>query len=159
MPNRLAAPHCLISKNGDVPMRAHRLLPALVIACWLVAPVGARGPAWKHITTSADGLTSFYMDAKGSVAHGSTRRVRLLFDFSQLQQDPDTLIEHRSMVETASIDCRRRTLATIEATSYAENMGRGRAVVTQTSPQPLKQVVAAPESIDERVINFVCDAR
>jgi hypothetical protein len=59
-----------------------------------------------------------------------------------LQQDPDTLIEHR--VEMASIDCQRRTPATIDASSYAENMGRGRAVVTQTWPQALKQVVAAP---------------
>ncbi len=140
-------------------MPAHRLLPALVIVGALAAPAGARAVAWQHITTSADGFTSFYFDAKGSVMHGSARRVRLLFDFKQLQQDPDTLIEHRSMVETASIDCRRRTLATIDATSYAEHMGRGRAVVTQASAQPLKPVVAAPGSIDERVVDFVCGAR
>jgi hypothetical protein len=140
-------------------MRAHPLLPALLIVCGFAAPAGARGKAWTHVTTSADGLTSFYLDAKGSMMHGSPRHVRLLFDFKQLQQDPDTLIEHRSMVETASIDCQHRTLATIEATSYAEHMGRGRAVVTQTSPQPLKPVVAAPNSIDEHVVDFVCRAR
>ena len=140
-------------------MRIHRSLPALLIVCAFAAPADARAAAWTHITTSADGFTSFYMDAKGSTTHRSPRRVRLLFDFSQLQQDPDTLIEHRSMVETASIDCRHRTLATIDATSFAEHMGRGRAVVTQTSPQPLKPAVAAPGSIDERVIDFVCHAR
>ena len=140
-------------------MRIKRLLPALVIVCWFIAPVHAGRPAWKHITTSADGLTSFYLDAKRSVTRGSPRRVRLLFDFSKLQQDPDTLIEHRSMVEGASIDCQRRTLAPIEATGYAENMGRGRAVVTMASPQPLKAVAAAPGSIDARVIDFVCQAR
>jgi hypothetical protein len=42
-----------------------------------------------------------------------------------------TLIEHHSMVEAASIDCRRRTLATIEATNYAEDVARGRAVVAR----------------------------
>ena len=134
-------------------------LPLLMIVCCFAAPADALGLAWKHVATSDDGLANFYMDAKSVVAHGSLRRVRLLFDFSKLQQDPDSLIEHRSIVEVASIDCRRHALAPIEATSFAGNMGAGRAVVTTTSPQPLRHVVAATASIDERVIDFVCKVR
>jgi hypothetical protein len=134
-------------------------LHALIIVCCFAAPADAFGSAWKHITTSDDGLANFYMDAKSVVVRGSIRRVRLLFDFSKLQQDPDSLIEHRSIVEVASIDCRRHALAPIEAISFARNMGRGRAVVTMASPQPLRHVVAATASIDERVIDFVCKLR
>jgi len=35
-------------------------------------------------------------------------------------------------------------------------MGDGRVVAESTSPQPLRHVTATPESIDERVIDFVC---
>jgi hypothetical protein len=87
--------------------------------------------------------------------------VQLLFDYTELQQDPDTLIEHRSTIELASVDCRDRRLAAIEATSYSRNMGRGTAVV-QNPPDPggrLRYVHAAPGSIDDKVVTFVCTAR
>ncbi len=134
-------------------------LHALIIVCCFAAPADALGLAWKHIATSDDGLANFYMDAKSVVVHGTMRRVRLLFDFSKLQQDPDSLVEHRSIVEVASIDCRRHALAPIEAVSFAGNMGRGRVVVTMPSPQPVRHVVAATASIDERVIDVVCKVR
>ena len=123
-----------------------------------IAPSHALGLMWKHITSSDDGLTNFYMDINGVVVQGSIRRVRLLFDFSQVQQDPDTLIEHRSVVEVASIDCRHHSLAPIEATSYSENMGRGRTVLRSAPAQP-RPVIAASASIDERVIDFACKVR
>jgi Surface-adhesin protein E len=131
---------------------------ALIIWCFAI-PADALAAAWKHIAVSDDGLVNFYMDAEGVAAKGSTRRVRLLFDFSVVQQDPDTLIEHRSTIEMALLDCRRRTIAPIEAVSYAENKGRGRPVVSTKSPQPLRHVAAAPQSIDERVVEFVCQVR
>jgi len=53
----------------------------------------------------------FYVDAKDVVAHGPIRRVRLLFDFSQVQQDPDTLIEtsldRRSRIDRLSASLAR----------------------------------------------------
>ena len=127
--------------------------------CCFVIPNDALAAVWKHIAVSNDGLVNFYMDAKSVAAKGSTRRVRLLFDFSKMQQDPDTLIEHRSTIEMAFLDCRHHTIAPIEAISYAENMARGRAVVATKSPEPLRHVVAAPKSIDERVVDFVCQVR
>jgi hypothetical protein len=138
-------------------MPAARLF-ALIVCCF-ATPTDALAAAWKHIAASNDGLVNFYMDAKSVAAKGSIRRVRLLFDFSKVQQDPDTLIEHRSMIETALLDCRHRTIAPIEAVSYSEDMGRGRPLVSTKSPQPLRHVVAAPESIDGRVVDFVCQVR
>jgi hypothetical protein len=138
-------------------MPAVRLF-ALAICCFAI-PTCALAAAWKRIAVSDDGLVTFYMDAESVAAKGSTRRVRLLFDFSKVQQDPDTLIEHRSTIEMALLDCRRHTIAPIEAISYAENKGRGRPVVSTKSPQPLRHVVAAPQSIDERVVDFVCQYR
>lgn len=87
------------------------------------------------------------------------RRARLLFDFTSVQQNPDTLVEHRSAVEVASVDCRRHALAMIESTDYAMNMGRGAAMTKMKSPQPARYVVAASGSIDERMVDFVCGAR
>jgi hypothetical protein len=134
-------------------------LHALIVVCCFAGPADARDLTWKHITASHDGLTNFYVDARSVVAHGTVRRARLLFDFSKLQQGPDTLIEHRSMVEVTSIDCGHNALAPINATKYAQNMGQGHTVVTATSSQPLRHVVAASGSIDERVIDFVCKMR
>src|ERR1700733_9448203 len=79
------------------PMPAVRLF-ALTICCFAI-PTEALAAAWKHIAVSDDGLVNFYTDVESVAAKGSTRRVRLLFDFSKVQQDPDTLIEHRSIIE------------------------------------------------------------
>ena len=122
-------------------MPAVRLF-ALTICCFAI-PTEALAAAWKHIAVSDDGLVNFYTDVESVAAKGSTRRVRLLFDFSKVQQDPDTLIEHRSIIEIAFLDCRRRTIAPIEAISFSENKGRGRPLVSTKSPQPLRHVVAA----------------
>ena len=135
-------------------MPAIRLF-ALIICCFAI-PTDALAAAWKHISVSDDGLVNFYMDAERVAAKGSTLRVRLLFDFSKVQQDPDTLIEHRSTIEIAFLDCRRRTIAPIEAISYSGNKGRGRPVVfdeISTTASPRRR---GPQSIDERVVDFVC---
>jgi hypothetical protein len=131
---------------------------ALIIICF-ATPTGALAAAWRHIAVSDDGLVNFYMDAKSVAAKGSTRRARLLFDFSKVQQDPDTLIEHRSTIEMVFLDCRSRTIAPIEAISYSDHKGLGQPVISTKSPEPLRHVVAAPKSIDGRVLDFVCQVR
>ena len=83
-------------------MPAVRLF-ALIICC-LAIPTDALAAAWKHVAVSDDGLVNFYVDAESVAAKGPTLRVRLLFDFSKVQQDPDTLIEHRSTIEIAFLD-------------------------------------------------------
>jgi hypothetical protein len=132
---------------------------ALVAACFIAVPVNAAIQAWEHVTASDDSLTNFYVDARSVAAHGSTRLVRLLFDYAQLQQNANTLVEHRSSVELVLIDCRHRAIAPIEAIHYGGNMGHGGVVARETSPQPLRQVLATPASIDERVVDFVCESR
>ena len=139
-------------------MRAGRWF-GLVACCCVTALGHATGLAWTHITASDDGLLNFYFDANSVVEHGTIRSVRLLFDYTRLQQDPDTLIEHRSIVELTSIDCLHHTLAPVEAASYDGNMGVGRVVVEATSPQPLRYATATPGSVDDRVIDSVCNTR
>jgi hypothetical protein len=133
------------------------LVFALGCAC-IASPCEA---AWDFIAKSDDGLMTFYGDRGSVVPHGGAFRVRLLFDYAQMQQDPDTLIEHRSMIELASVDCLGRRLAAVEATSYARNMGKGAAVVkNERVPDPsLSYVRATPASVDDRVVTFVCESR
>lgn len=136
----------------------NRALSVIALGCACIAsPCEA---AWDLIARSDDGLMTFYGERNSVRAHGDALRVRLLFDYAQMQQDPDTLIEHRSMIEIASVDCRGRRLAAIEATSYARNMGKGRAVVVneQAPDTALRYVKAAPASIDDRVVTFACES-
>lgn len=116
----------------------------------------ATGATWKHLTASEDNLVNFYIASGRVVRKASTRQVRLLFDFTMVQQNPDTLVEHRSTVEVASIDCRGHAIAAITSTDYAMNMGRGRAVGRMASPHRERPVAAKSGSIDGRVIDFVC---
>ena len=104
---------------------------------------------------------TFYGDSKTIVHRGNALRIRLLFDYQELQQDPDTLIEHRSTVELASVECRNRRIAAVQATGYSRNMGRGRAVVAgeRVPDERLRYVAAKPSSIDDKVVSFACAPR
>lgn len=130
----------------------------LVAGAFTASPCEA---AWDLITRSDDGLMTFYGDRSSIVAHGHLTQVRLLFDYAHLQQDPDTLIEHRSTIEIASIDCTDRSIAAVEATSYERNMGKGRPVVRNDRPADglVRFVKAAPASIDDKVVTFACTSR
>jgi hypothetical protein len=130
----------------------------LVAGACIASPCEA---AWDLITRSDDGLMNFYGDRSSIVPHGHLTQVRLLFDYAQLQQDPDTLIEHRSTIEVASVDCSGRRIAAVEATSYERNMGRGRPVVRHEPPTDglVRFVKAAPASIDDKVVTFACTSR
>jgi hypothetical protein len=126
----------------------------------ILAVSGPSAAAWQFITKSDDGLMSFYGDPKSIVQHGDALRIRLLFDYRELQQDPDTLIEHRSTVELASIECANRRIAAMQATSYSRNMGRGQRVIAgeRVPDERLRYVAAKPASIDDKVVSFACTA-
>jgi|SRR5579871_273743 len=147
----------LASRKVSVNRIARSGLWALV---WCAASVAAPcwAATWDLITVSDQDLVRFYVDPASVRKQGSVRRARLLFDYKQVQQDPDTLIEHRSTVEVASIDCGHHRLAPIEATSYAGNMGQGAAVVVNeaVAESRLRYVDAAAGSIDDKVVSFVC---
>ena len=145
--------------------RRHGRRFAVALLVPLVAFSAPPAAAFKVlITKSDDGLMTFYGDPKSIVHRGDALRIRLLFDYRELQQDPDTLIEHRSTVELASVECRNRRIAAVQATSYSRNMGRGRKVIAgeRVPDERLRYVVAKPASIDDKVVSFACapgDAR
>jgi hypothetical protein len=122
---------------------------------------GPSAAAWDFVATSDDGLVTFYGDPTSVVRHGDARRIRLLFDYRELQQDPDSLIEHRSTVELASVECANRRIAAVQATSYSRNMGRGQKVIAgeRVPDERLRYVAARPASIDDKVVSFACAAQ
>jgi hypothetical protein len=120
----------------------------------------ARAGTWDLIVKSDDGLTAFYLDSHSLAMAAGARRARLLYDYQQTQQDPDTLVEHRSVVVLASADCRNYRLATVQATAYADNMAKGR-IVTKSPAFPkdeLRYVTVSPASgsVDDKVLQSLC---
>ena len=138
--------------------RRHRRRHAIALFVLLAAFSGSAAAAWDFITKTDDGLMNFYGDRTSIVHRADTVRIRLLFDYRELQQDPDTLIEHRSTVEQASIECHTRKIAAVQATSYARNMGRGRTVIAgeRVPDERLRYVAAKPGSVDDKVVSFAC---
>jgi hypothetical protein len=118
----------------------------------------AQASSWDLIVNSDDGLMTFYGDPKSLVVRGPMRRVRLLYDYKLLQQDPDTFVENRSTTALTSLDCENRKLASMQSTMYAGNMAKGKVVVkSATLPESdLHYVEGAAGSIDEKVLNYAC---
>jgi hypothetical protein len=130
-------------------------------ASFLLASVAAaHAGAWSLIARGDDGLTAFYMDSASIVVAGGTRRARILYDYQQTQQDPDTLVEHRSMVVMASADCLHYRLATVQSITYAANMAKGKVVARSLAfpDEELRYVTVAPASgsVDARVMKSLC---
>jgi len=145
---------CALARRGRVRCGA----AAFVLLVVLPLPSAA---AWSFITRSDDGLMSFYGDPASIGHRGNARRIRLLFDYKDLQQDPDTLIEHRSTIEVASVECGDRRIAAVQATSYSRNMARGTVVSTteRIPDERLRYVTAKPASVDDKVVSFACAPR
>jgi hypothetical protein len=143
----------------------HRLRQKFVwYALFLVAgSATAHTGAWSLIAKSDDGLIAFYVDSASIVVAGGTRRARVLYDYQQTQQDPDTLVEHRSVVVLASADCQGYRLATMQSTTYAANMAKGKVVVRSlTFPEEeLRYVTVSPASgsVDARVVKYLCGTK
>ncbi len=137
--------------------RRLRCVSAVAIALFACASQ-AEARQWNYVAKSDDGLVTFYGDRKSTAVQGTLRRMWMLYDYQQVQQDPDTFVETRSIVSLASFDCRNRKLGTIQSTNYAGNMGKGKAVVKSVplSAREIHYVNAAPGSIDEKVLTFAC---
>lgn len=138
-------------------MRWVRRFATVALGALAIVPI-AQATSWDLIVKSDDGLMTFYGDPKSVVVRGTMRKVRLLYDYKLLQQDPDTFVENRSTTALTSIDCRNRKLAAVQSTMYAGNMGKGKVVVKSvTLPESdLHYVEVASGSIDEKVLNHVC---
>jgi hypothetical protein len=129
----------------------------------VASAAAAHAGAWSLVTKSDDGLTAFYLDSASVVVVGGTRRARILYDYQQTQQDPDTLVEHRSVVVLASADCQGYRLATMQSTTYAANMAKGKVVAKSlTFPEDELRYVTvslASGSLDDRIMKSLCGTK
>jgi hypothetical protein len=138
-------------------MRWLQRVAAATLGMLALAPI-AQASSWDFIVKSDDGLVTFYGDPKSLVVRGSMRKVRLLYDYKKLQQDPDTFVENRSTTAVTSLDCQNRKLASMQSTMYAGNMAKGKVTVTSAllPESDLHYVEVASGSIDEKVLNYAC---
>jgi hypothetical protein len=120
--------------------------------------LNAQSTSWRLMVKSDDGQIAFYADSASLAIHDTLRTVRLLYDYAQIQQNPDTLERHISTIELASIDCKSRRIAPVQSTNYAGHKGAG-AVVSKSVSLPkeqLRYVTAAADSLDDKVVKYVC---
>ena len=118
----------------------------------------AQSTSWRFVVKSDDGQVSFYAEAKSLTKHGSLRSLRVLYDYLQTQQDPDTLVRNLSTIEVLSVDCENHRMAPVQSTSYAEHRGAGAVVGKSASlaPAQLRYVAVAAGSLDEKVFKYAC---
>jgi hypothetical protein len=118
----------------------------------------AQSTSWRLVVKSDDGQIAFYADSTSVAIHDTLRTVRLLYDYAQTQQNPDTLERHLSTIELASIDCKSRRIAPVQSTNHAGHKGAG-AVVSKSASVPkeqLRYVTAEADSLDDKVVKYVC---
>jgi hypothetical protein len=118
----------------------------------------AQSTSWRVVVKSDDGQIAFYADSSSLVIQDTLRTVRLLYDYAQIQQNPDTLERHLSTIELASIDCKNGRIAPVQSTNYVGHKGAG-AIVSKSVTVPkeqLRYVTAAADSLDDKVVNYVC---
>jgi hypothetical protein len=128
----------------------------LLIAVALVSAEAMAAATWQPIVESADGLVSFYGDPATLTVQGPIRRIRLLYDYKQVQQDPDTLVNMRSQSVLVSLDCVDHRIGPVQEIRYADNMAQG-AVVGKSKPTTrvtYKEI--APDSINMKVMQYTC---
>ena len=120
--------------------------------------LNAQSTSWHLVVKSDDGQIAFYADSASLAIHDTLRTVRLLYDYAQTQQNPDTLERNLSTIEMASIDCKNRRIAPVQSTNYAGHKGAG-AVVSKSVSVPneqLRYVTDAADSLDDKVVKYVC---
>jgi hypothetical protein len=134
----------------------NRALRFLLVACAMQVP-DATAAAWSHVTSTSDGLIDFYVD-KSSIKGGHERTGRVLYDYRNVQQDPDTLEEHRSTVVSARVDCVAPRLGVIRSANYADAMGRGKAIDLASTATPEMHAVSSG-TIDDQIRAAICAKR
>lgn len=134
-------------------MAARRML---LIALMLWSAESAAASPWEFILASPNGLVSFYGDPKSLVVQGPIRRVRLLYDYKQAQQDPDTRQSSRSQSVLVSVDCVDHKFGTVQETKYADSMAQG-AVVGKSKPMTrVAYKDVTPDSMNEKMLQYAC---
>jgi surface-adhesin protein E len=130
---------------------------AILALIAMTTAAAATVASWTKVAVSPDGLLTFYAD----VAHirgNHVRAVRLLYDYREVQQDPDTLEEHRSSIVSALVDCATSRIGVTKSENFSDPMGRGKPT-NKTATQDPEMHVVAEETIDAKILDAVCRGR
>lgn len=103
----------------------------LVASSGLCLSAAANPPVtqWVPISTNQDRSVLIYADLGGFRREASVVRVRLLFDHLVASEDP-----RRSYVTTREYQCDRGLARTLDEQFFAEQMGAGRVLPAEASP-------------------------
>jgi hypothetical protein len=152
----------LIVRSMQAQQGKANLWAAALFIC-AVPAMSARANDWIYIVRSPDASTTFYKQLHSVITRDHKRRALILYDYTQVQQDPDTLLEHRSTVVVALADCASYKLATVQSTDYSDNMAKGK-VLRETAAIPDEalryvSVARASGSLDDAVMKSLCSRK
>jgi len=123
---------------------------ALLLA--LLRPAAAQS-GWTRVAEDPRGIV-FYAKAPRTSARDRVS-LDLLYDYRDVQQDPDTLLSHRSAWVAVTVDCRNRALRMGDMRKFGENMARG-PVVERTHASDVRYREARPDTMDDAIVRFAC---
>ena len=131
---------------------AARIVAAIVLAA-LAAPADA---AWKQLRRDASAMLS--IDSDSIKREGDVASLRYLVDFRLAQGD--SRLTYRSIVASAKVDCKARTMALLHTDAYARYGGQGIIVAkTKLTPRESEFKPLTSGTSDEDLWKFVCEGK
>lgn len=124
-----------------------------------LAVLPAFAASWQRIADGANGLITYYAGASVR-ADGKLRRVELLYDYKELQENPDGNHDHetdfRSTTTIAYVDCQSRRIAVEGVRNFEMNMGKGKVVGRSPMAPSRKFQEISAGAEDDAVFRWVC---
>lgn len=116
---------------GRRQMTREIALVGVMIASGFFSSAVANSPAtqWIPVSTNHDRSVVIYADLDRFRREGSVVRVRLLFDHLAVSEDP-----RRSYITTREYQCDRALARTLDEQFFADQMGSGKVLPAEASP-------------------------
>ena len=142
-------------------MRARKGVPMpMKRSVWLVALLLAALPCaaedWKSLRRDANAMLS--VDAQSIQRKGDEATLKYMVDFRAPQGNPRNERSYRSIVVSAKVNCKKRTMGITHTDAYAQYGAQGIIVAksklnkAESAYKPLER-----DSSDEDVWRFVCE--
>ena len=129
-------------RDGAGRLARNVFLAGLLTASGFFSSAVANHPTtnWIPISTNHDRSVVIYADLDRFQREASVVRVRLLFDHLGAQEDP-----RRSYVTTREYQCDRALARTLDEQFFAEQMGSGKGLPAEASPDCERKVAGQAE--------------
>jgi len=132
-------------RDGAGRLARNVFLAGLITASGFFSSAVANHPTtnWIPISTNHDRSVVIYADLDRFQREASVVRVRLLFDHLGAQEDP-----RRSYVTTREYQCDRALARTLDEQFFAEQMGSGKVLPADASPDCEQKVEGQSEKTE-----------